>query len=604
MGDKTASFTVNLEDGTSGAANAAADSLVKLKSKIDNDVKALREMQKAMKQLQGGSSVSVKAFRDLQSKIDSTKNSIAEGREGFLELGGVFGKQIAPKAAKAGSAIGGFAGSLQSAGGPLATVGGRLSKLSALLANPVALLAALSAAFIAVSAAIGVATLALAKWALTSSNSRRDEALQIEGLNTLRQQWGLATASVEEFQAAIDRASDSTNVGRGTLQQYARSLSRAGLRGDALTEAVEAMGIAAMVQGDRGANRFRALAIQTRLTGGSVRDLAENFRNRLGPIARRQMLSLDNQTDRFRKNLDRLFDGVAIDGFLSALDDVLSLFSQTNATGRALKTIVEALFSPLGQQAESVGPLIKRFFQGMVIGALRLTIVFLQVRNAIRDAFAGSDLLKNLDLAKLALGAGTFAVFAMVGAVIALGAAFAVVVASMAFFAAAALAVPVAIGAIAVGLVGLIKEAAEFWADFDFAALGRSMVDGIIEGLTTGGFANAVFDLANEARSAFKSALGIASPSRVFAGFGKNITQGLSRGLDAGASGVEDSISGLVDTPTGGGVGGSGSAITIGDVIISAAETSDPRELAMQFRDELARVLEGVSIELGTGQPT
>jgi len=601
MGDKTATFTVDLKDGTSGAANAAADSLVKLKSKIDQDVKALREMQKAMKQLQGGSSVSVKAFRDLQAKISATKNSIAEGREGFLALGGTFGKQLAPKAAKAGDAIGDLTGTMQSAGGPLATMGSRLSSLAALLSNPVALLGALAAAFVAVGAAIGVATLALTKWAVTSSDARRNEALQIEGLNTLRQSWGLATASVEEFQAAIDRASDSTNIGRGTLQQYARSLSRAGLRGDALTEAVEAMGIAAMVQGDRGANRFRALAIQTRLTGGSVRELAENYRNRLGPIARRQMLSLDNQTERFRKNLDRLFDGVAIDGFLSALDEVLSLFSQSNATGRALKTIIESLFEPLVGQVETVGPLVKRFFQGVVIGALLLTIVFLRVRNALRDAFEGSGILENLDLMKLSLGAGTFAVFAFVGVVFALAAAFALVVGFMAIFVATALAIPAAVIGIGVALVGLITEAVDFWKSFDFAQLGKSMVDGIIEGLTTGDFANAVFDLANDMTGSFKRALGIASPSRVFAGFGENITQGLSQGLDAGAPGVEDSIGGLVDTPTGGGLGAGGSAITVGDVIITGVETDNPRELAMQFRDELARVLEGVSVELGTG---
>ncbi len=602
MGDKTATFTVDLKDGTSGAANAAADSLVKLKSKIDQDVKALREMQKAMKQLQGGSAVSVKAFRDLQAKIDATKNSIAEGREGFISLGGTFGKRIAPQAAKAGDAIGGFTTSLQSAGGPLAAVGGRLSKLAALLSNPIAILAALAAAFVAVSAAIGVATIALAKWALTASDSRRNEALQIEGLNTLRQRWGMATASVADYQAAIDRASDSTNVGRDTLQGYARQLARTGLAGEELTQAVEAMGIAAMVQGERGAQRFRALAFQARLTGGSVADLAEAYRNRLGPIARRQMLSLDNQTERFRKNLDRLFDGVAIEGFLSALDEVLSLFSQTTATGRALKSIIEILFTPLGGQVAVVGPLIKRFFQGVVIVALLLTIAFLRVRNALRDAFEGSGIFENIDATKLAVKAGTVAVFGFVAVVFALAAAFALVVGFMAIFAATALAIPLALGAIAVGLVGLVTEAAEFWADFDFAELGRNMVDGIIEGLTEGDFANAVFDLANDVTDSFKSALGIASPSRVFAGFGLNIAQGLSRGIESGAPGVEDSVGGLVDTPTGGGVGSSAS-ITIGDVMINAAETSNPRELAMQFRDELASVLEGVAIELGTATP-
>ena len=67
---------------------------------------------------------------------------------------------------------------------------------------------------------------------------------------------------------------------------------------------------------------------------------------------------------------------------------------------------------------------------------------------------------------------------------------------------------------------------------------------------------------------------------------------------DAGTPAVEDATSNLVDAPTGGGLGGSMS-ISIGDVNISAAETSDPRELAMQFRDQLAAILEGLNVELG-----
>jgi hypothetical protein len=104
--------------------------------------------------------------------------------------------------------------------------------------------------------------------------------------------------------------------------------------------------------------------------------------------------------------------------------------------------------------------------------------------------------------------------------------------------------------------------------------------------------------LAGAASSAFRSALGISSPSSVFASFGTTIAEGVGVGIDAGTGGVEDSVSGLVDVPTGGGVGGA-TAITIGDVNISAGDSDDPRELALAFRDELAGVLEGVNIELG-----
>lgn len=601
MGTTTATFAVELKDETSSAAVAAANSLSVLKGKIDDDVKALREMQKAMKQLQSGDVVPVKAFRELQGQIDKTKNSIASNRAAFVDLGGTFGKTKA-KAAAATRQFAGLGDSLKGATGPLGKVTGGIGRLGALLANPIALVIALASAFIALGAAIGVATAALLRFAVTQSDARRSEALQIEGLNTLRTQYGRTTASVEAMQAAIDRASDSTNIGRGTLATYARQLSRAGLRGDALTDAVEAMGIAAQVQGDRGANRFRALAINARLTGGSVRALAEDYRNRLGPIARRQMLSLDNQTTRLRRSLDRIFSGLRIEPFLSSLDEMLSLFSQSTATGRALKVIAEAIFQPMIEQVGVLGPVVKRFFQGMVIATLIAVIGFLRLRNAFREAFGDDELFANVDALEVALFAGILAMSFMIATAVTLVAVFALLAFGVAAVAAAFLFIPLTLLAIVAAFSFLGLKIGEFLGAFDFVAFGQSLIDGLVNGITSGTarVVAAMAGMAGSATSAFRSALGIASPSSVFAGYGMNISQGVEQGIDAGVPGVEDSVSGLVDVPTGGGVSGGATSISIGDIIMSgAAEGGSAREQAEAFRDELARVLEGVNIELG-----
>ena len=69
--------------------------------------------------------------------------------------------------------------------------------------------------------------------------------------------------------------------------------------------------------------------------------------------------------------------------------------------------------------------------------------------------------------------------------------------------------------------------------------------------------------------------------------------------MDAGAGGVEGSVAELVETPEGGATGGPVS-ISIGDINVNGAEVGDdPRALAEGIRDELANILEGVSIELG-----
>lgn len=597
----TATFAVELQDETSGAANAAASSLVKLKAKIDDDVKALREMQSAMRNLKGGTSTNVAAFRELRDRIAASKASIASAQSRFVELGGTFGKTAA-QSVKLASAMGPaeLGAALGQSGGAVATFGGMLSRLGPLLTNPIVLIGALVGSLLALAAAGGVALVSLLRLAVVESDARRSEQLRLEGLNTLRRAYGRTTASVNEYMSALDRASDSTNVSRSTLEGFTRSLARTGLHGAALTDSVEAMGMAMMVQGPRGASRFHALAIQARLAGRSVADVAAAYRNRLGPIARRIMLSLPNQTERFHRSLSKIFSGLNTDKFLGALDTVLSLFSQSTSTGRALKAIVESIFQPLIDSTEVLGPIVKRFFQGMVIGALLVTIAFLKVRNALRDAFGGSDLLANVDGLQVALVAGvaTFFLFAAaVGlAAIALGG----LVVAMGLFISGMLLIPAAIAAAGLAIGVALGAIVDWFSSTDFSALASGMIAGLVSGLVRGrdAIVAAVRGLASAASDTFRETLGIHSPSRVFADFGSNISGGVSEGIDAGRPSVGDSVSGLVDVPTGGGLGGA-TTISIGDVNVQAGGTSNPRELAVAFRDELASLLEGVSIEMG-----
>lgn len=600
MTDAKATFAIVLEDETSGAAQAAANSLADLKARIDEDTRALSQMRRAMRQMKQAGLSGSDAFKELSSQADALKVSLGKSQSAFVKLGGTFGagsKSPVAGAANLTKATASLGSEISAVGGPMTKMSGSMSRLGSLFASGTAATVALAAGFIALGAAVVTATGALLRFAVAQSDARRSEALQIEGLNTLRTQWGRTTASVAEFQQAIDRASDSTNLGRGTLQEYARSLSRAGLRGEVLTEAVEAMGIAAVVQGDRGANRFRALAFQAARSGRSVRDLAEDYRARLGPIAAKQMLSIRNQTDRLKGSLDRIFSGLRTEPFLEALDQVLSLFSQSSATGRALKTIIEALFQPLIDQADVVGPVIKRLFQGFVIGALIATIWILRLKKAFGEIFGDADRFDEIFVIKV--GIGLFAAFAVVVGVVAL--ALAAAAASLLVFVGGLLIVPALLGAAAFAVGVALGAIVDFFEETDFKKLAGNLVDGLVEGLRrrAGKVLAAVKGLASDIMGTFKSALGIASPSSVFEGFGLNVAQGAEQGIEAGTPGVEDATASLVEVPNGGGLASGSASLSFGDIHINAAETSDPRELAMQFRDELASVLEGVGVELG-----
>jgi hypothetical protein len=600
VSEPTASFTVELKDETSGSAEAAAKALTNLKKKIDEDVKALRDMQAALRNLKGSQSASAAQINALTERISAQKSKIAAAQSKYLQLGGTFGA-TETKSKSLSERLKALGGALGDSGGSVSVLGSGLARLAPLLANPVVLVGALVAALVAFVGATALAVAALARYSLAQADARRSELLRLEGFTTMRTMFGRVIASAGEMQTAIDHASDAWGVGRDQLEGYARGLARIGFHGQALTSTLEGMALALQVQGERGAMRFRNLAVMAARSGRSVEDVAEAYRRRLGPIANRIMMSLPNQANRLRMSLERIFSGVRIENFLSALNQITSAFSQQTATGRALKTIVESLFNPIFDATGTLGPVLRRFFQGMVIGALLLTIALLKVRNGWRRIFGDSDLLGNMDMLTVALYAGVGAVLLFAFALGVAVAVLAMIALSVAAFVAMLLAVPaIAMAAGAAIVVGL-RAVYEWFEATDFVGLGESMINGLVTGILRGTTAirNAVTSIANTARNTFRNALGISSPSRVFASLGLNIAQGLTRGVDRGQTMVNESVGSLVDVPTGGAARGGNSSVSIGDVIIQGVNTDNPRELALAVRDELASILEGVSIELG-----
>lgn len=82
---------------------------------------------------------------------------------------------------------------------------------------------------------------------------------------------------------------------------------------------------------------------------------------------------------------------------------------------------------------------------------------------------------------------------------------------------------------------------------------GRAIIIGLINGIRSaaGWVYDAVSGIASGVKDKFKSVLGIRSPSRVFKGFGTNITQGLVNGIDKGIGMVDKAVGGLTSVATG-----------------------------------------------------
>lgn len=553
-----------------------------------------------MRKLKAGGLGASDAAKDLRDKIAAQKAAVAKAQEAYINLGGTFVK-TSGAAQQATGSLGGLLGQAQALPGPLGAMAGRLAGM----ANPATLAAvavvALAGAMVALVSAVASATAALLRYGIAQSNVRRDELLRLEGLTTLRNRYGLSAGSATEMQAAIDRVSESTALGRGELERYTAQLHRMGMRGANVEAALEGVAIAASVQGERGAARFMALASAAARTGRSVRALTDDYQARLGPIARRQMLSLDVQTRRLHQNLERLFSGLRIEQFLEGVRSVLSVFSQTTVTGRALKAIVESLFQPLIDFA--AGPvmnLVKRFFQGMVLGALLVERVILQLRIAFRDTFGPGSIFDGIDMEMAAFKIGATVLIGVVGAVVMASVAFAAlgaaIGASLALMAAPLI---ITVGAV-VALIAGVRAAYQRIVALDWAALGRSVVDGIVGGLSAGiaRLTSTVTGMATSIRETFSSALQIRSPSRIFAELGEQIPAGLTVGIESGTAEVGGAVSSMVGVPSGIG-GGGGGGVTVGDIHVHVGAGADGQSIAEEIRDAIARVLEGAALEMG-----
>jgi hypothetical protein len=131
---------------------------------------------------------------------------------------------------------------------------------------------------------------------------------------------------------------------------------------------------------------------------------------------------------------------------------------------------------------------------------------------------------------------------------------------------------------------------------------------------------------------AFRQALGIASPSKAFAELGAALPQGIEVGVHRETPAARRAVAAMVQEPRAelvslrdaaaaaprfpeleapGREAQQGAAAARGDTRvevhvgeINVHTTSDrPRDMAVELRAELVRVLEGVAIELGVPQP-
>ncbi|HSC86377.1 MAG TPA: hypothetical protein VLC09_03875 [Polyangiaceae bacterium] len=601
--DQSAEFSLKLNtEGSTSEAAQMASALQQLRDTMASDTKELRAMESAMRNLQKGSSVNVEQFRALKGQIDAKKKSIADAQGAYLKLGGGF-----DAAGKGAKRLGPGFSYLQEIAkrmpGPLGAILGKLNELQQ-ADGGLAKRVLLKAAFVALTVAILASVAALAKYGVASSDARRSEAIQLEGLTKIRDWYGRTADKASFLQEQIDRVSASSALGRGKIAEYTEQLYKMGLRSGNLQLALQGMATVGATQGEAMAQRFASMAAGASFAGTSVKRLADDVQARLGGLAARKMLALDVQMQKLRENFDFLTSGLNLDKVLAGLNEVTSLFSASTASGRALRVIFTTLFQPLTDGAAGAGLMVKRFFQGMIIGALTLVLGFLKLRKLFNETFGGlKTYLPDIDNTRIAVGLGAVAVTALAVALTALAIKIAVVAApflAVAAAIAAALYVGYKFGEWVIGFVELL--AGGKWGE-----LGMHIVDGLTLGLLngTGKFATAMKDMAKKGWESFKGAFGIASPSKLMRGGGLNLSGSAAIGVQDGVPKFKSALSDLADlVPDTLGGGGSEPSSSSGPAPITMAAPLPERSKGASVRGGNTVSGNTIHVHLHTDKPT
>lgn len=251
---------------------------------------------------------------------------------------------------------------------------------------------------------------------------------------------------------------------------------------------------------------------------------------------------LDGLSKSFKSNVKGLFSGVDSAGFAAALGRIVSLFDQNTATGKLLKSVITAAFDGIAKAI----PWVIVGLQQMIIWALR---AYIFVRQAFKSEVVKSLVIAiGIVVAALAIYKGVLIAITVVQAIMAMTNPFVLIV--------------VGVGLLIAAIVYLWRNWDQVWSAIKasaaavgewFVGLGRSIIDGIVNGITgaAGWVWDAIRNVAQGAVNAFKSVFGIASPSKVMAQMGRYTGQGFTAGLLAEGPRASGALASLAMPPGG-----------------------------------------------------
>lgn len=401
---------------------------------------------------------------------------------------------------------------------------------------------------------------------------------------------GHAQAAAKQVAEAEKHAAGSGNLGKlsGALGQLGGPLGIVGQKataaGDAFDDLKETLGAA----GPYVAVAVAIVAISTALVGAAA--AATVWLVKMGGGTKR----VQEIQEKFKANVDALFQGPKLQGgiknLLDGLEKLAGLFDKDSVTGRAMAVVIDDLGGNLLNFVSSLIPKV-------IAGFIQLEIWILKALIAIKPY--GSTILEVGE----AIGAFAAVIVGVFVGAIALGIAIV----------AAFIALPRLLGDAFTWAGGKISEFAktvtDFFAGFSLSGVGAQLVQGLVDGITGGGASvvNALKNVVGSGIDAAKKALGIASPSKVFAEIGAQTAAGMSGGVEGGTNDVQQSVAAMVSPPDAPATNASAPSAQGGGagtyyITIQAPEGS-AEAVIQAVRDTLSALVDGGVAQLGGAVP-
>ncbi len=583
---ETAKFSILVDSNASKVAGDTKTSVEGLASSIKASEQRIKDLMLSVRNLRGSSDEVKNAKEGLKAALDAERNKISQSEIGLRKLGTttadlaakerVLAKSLAEKekaekdtgTKKAAAETKGMAEALKNAGGPVANITNKLESLKTVLGGG-------GKAGVLLGLA-GVATLAVAGVSALASLGAKLGGLVVDAGKFVIVSANLARAAQLNREAFLGNAKDASALGsqidrlarklpktKEELNALAQGLSESGVSGKALVDSLEAVaGAGTEKLAGTLKNILDAAKVSRRIvinrpelvgTGLSFDDVAKELsvsmkigvddakralasgrvglsvgaealknavNKKFGEINARKMLDLDVQASKFKERLAGLASGVKLEPLLKSLDSMSELLDESTMTGAALKDLATAFGNEIVGGIKNGTPAAKAFFKGVVIGALELGTEYYKLKKSLKSVFSASsiDSAKTLNIA-LASGKAVAGGLAVSVGTLAL---------ALAGGAAAAYAMVTPFVYLYKGVTALQR--------IGWKGIGTAIIDGFVSGITSGfsSVKGAILGLGETAKAALKKSLGIASPSKVFAGYGKNTADGYVDGVESG----------------------------------------------------------------------